>query len=101
MGAEQADRWEGAATAAAGIRVPASIGDYLILRAVRESTGTAVEVTDEQIFAAQRTFASLTGIWPALEGAATWAALGQLRESGFLDGKERVVLMNTAMGLKS
>jgi threonine synthase len=100
-GATRADRWVDAATAAAGIRVPSAIGDYLILAAVRESEGTAVEVTDEEIFAAQREFASLTGIWPALEGAATWAAMRQLRESGFLGGNERVVLMNTAMGLKS
>jgi threonine synthase len=100
-GAEKADRWEGAATAAAGIRVPVSVGDYLILRAVRESGGTAVEVTDDQIVEAQRVFATLTGIWPALEGAATWAALAQLGESGFLNGEERVVLTNTAMGLKS
>jgi threonine synthase len=100
-GSEKADRWEGAATAAAGIRVPASIGDYLILRAVRESGGTAVEVTDGEIFDAQRRMATLTGIRPALEGAATWAALRQLRESGVLTGAERVVLMNTAMGLKS
>jgi threonine synthase len=100
-GAEKADRWKDAATVAAGIRVPVSIGDYLILRAVRESGGTAVEVADEEIIEAHRTFASLTGIWPALEGAATWAALAQLRESGFLGGEERVVLMNTAVGLKS
>jgi len=99
-GALKADRWENASTPAAGIRVPVSIGDYLILRAVRQSGGTAVEVTDEEIIEAQRAFASLTGIWPALEGAATWAALAQLRESGFLSGEDRVVLMNTAMGLK-
>jgi threonine synthase len=67
---------------------------------VRESGGTAVEVTDEEIIEAQRTFSILTGIWPALEGAATWAALAHLHESGFLGGDERLVLMNTAMGLK-
>ena len=99
-GAPKADRWENASTAAAGIRVPVSIGDYLILRAVRESGGTAVGVTDEEMIEAQRAVAILTGIWPALEGAATWAALAQLRESGFLSGEDRVVLMNTAMGLK-
>jgi threonine synthase len=100
-GALRADRWENASTAAAGIRVPVSIGDYLILRAVRESGGTAVEVTDEEIIEAQRAFATLTGIWPALEGAATWAAVAQLRASGFLSGEDWVVLMNTAMGLKA
>jgi threonine synthase len=100
-GATRAEKWEGAATVAAGIRVPAAIGDYLILAAVRESGGTAVAVTDDEIIEAQRAFGVLTGTWPALEGAATWAALRQLRESGFLGGGERVVLMNTAMGLKS
>lgn len=99
-GAENAEPWADAQTVAAGIRVPSAIGDYLILRAVRESGGTAVTVTDEQILGAQRTLGRLAGINAAPEGAATYAALETLRAGGFLGGVERVVLFNTGTGLK-
>ena len=98
-GAEAAEPWVDAQTIAAGIRVPSAIGDYLILRAVRESGGTAVAVTDDEIVEAQRNLARLSGILPALEGAATYAALPHLVRSRFLDGDERVVLFNTGTGL--
>jgi threonine synthase len=100
QGAAHAEPWRNAHTAAAGIRVPAAIGDYLILRAVRESGGTAISVSEDAIFAAQREMARLTGVYSAPEGAATWAAAGKLRESGFLAGDERVVLFSTGMGIK-
>ena len=100
QGAEHAEPWADAHTVAAGIRVPSAIGDYLILGAVRESGGTAVAVTDEEIVEAQLTLGRLTGINAAPEGAATYAALSHLRESGFLRGNERVVLFNTGTGLK-
>ena len=99
-GSEYAERWPNAKTAAAGIRVPAAIGDYLILRAVRESGGTAVAVDEDSIFEAQREMARLTGVYSAPEGAATWAAARRLRETGFLNGDERVVLFSTGMGIK-
>jgi threonine synthase len=99
-GEDRAEPWTDAHTLAAGIRVPAAIGDYLILRAVRESGGTAVAVSDEEIRAAQRTLGRLAGIYAAPEGAATFAALRLLVESGFLSGGERVVLFNTGTGLK-
>jgi threonine synthase len=99
-GDDNAEPWRDARTLAAGIRVPSAIGDYLVLRAVRESAGTAVAVADEQIVDAQRTLARLTGIFAAPEGAATVAALAPLHRAGFLSGDERVVLFNTAMGLK-
>jgi threonine synthase len=99
-GADHAEPWANARTLAAGIRVPAAIGDYLILGAVRESGGTAVAITDEEIVAAQRILARLSGIYAAPEGAATFAALPQLAGSGFLSGTERVVLFNTGTGLK-
>ena len=95
-----AERWENASTLAAGIRVPSAIGDYLILDVVRESNGTAVAVTDEEIVQAQLTLGRLAGIYAAPEGAATFAALAHLRSSGFLAGDERVVLFNTGSGLK-
>jgi threonine synthase len=98
--ADHAERWEDARTIAAGIRVPAAIGDYLILRAVRESGGTAVAVSDDAIREAQREMARLSGVYSAPEGAATWAAGRDLRRSGFLRGAERVVLFSTGMGLK-
>ncbi len=99
-GAEHAEPWENARTMASGMRVPAAIGDYLILRAVRDSGGTAVTVGDDEIASAQRELARTSGIWAAPEGAATFAALAQLRASGFLGGSERVVLFNTGAGSK-
>jgi threonine synthase len=99
-GVEHAEPWTDARTFAAGIRVPAAIGDYLILRAVRDSGGTAVAVDDDEIAGAQRTLGRLTGIYAAPEGAATFAAIAHLKRSGFLAGDERVVLFNTGTGLK-
>jgi threonine synthase len=99
-GEDHAEPWTDARTLAPGIRVPAAIGDYLILRAVRESGGLAVSVTDGEILRAQRDLARLTGILAAPEGAAPVAALVPLRASGFLEGTERVVVFNTATGLK-
>jgi threonine synthase len=100
-GADYAEPWANAQTVAAGLRVPSAIGDYLMLRAVRASGGTAVAVPDEEILEAQRALARLTGILPAIEGAAPYAALPHLVRSGFLRGDERVVLFNTGTGLTS
>ena len=100
QGADHADPWHGATTIAAGIRVPSAIGDYLVLKAVRESRGTAVAVSDDQILAAQSAMASETGIYASPEGAATWAALKPLRQRGFLTGDEDVVLFSTGIGIK-
>lgn len=99
-GAAHAERWDNAKTIAAGIRVPQAIGDYLVLEAVRDSDGTAVAVTDEEIIQAQADLGRLAGIFAAPEGAATYAAVPQLLRSGFLQGDERIVLFNTGMGLK-
>ena len=100
QGVDHADPWQGATTIAAGIRVPSAIGDYLVLKAVRESRGTAVAVSDDQILAAQSAMASETGIYASPEGAATWAALKPLRQRGFLTGDEDVVLFSTGIGIK-
>jgi threonine synthase len=97
-GADRAEPWADASTVADGIRVPFAIGDSLILRAVRESGGTAVAVTDDEIVAARRQLLPLLGIDACLEGAATYAALPHLRRSGFLTGDERVVIFNTGTG---
>jgi threonine synthase len=99
-GATHAEPWVDAQTIAAGIRVPAAIGDYLILEAVRESRGTAVTVSEQEIVEAQIEMGRLCGVYSAPEGAATWAAARKLRSIGFIDGTERVVLFSTGMGLK-
>jgi threonine synthase len=100
QGTRHADPWSDARTIAAGIRVPSAIGDYLVLDALRDSGGTAVAVSDDEIVEAQRVLARDAGLYASPEGAATYAALRPLRRNGFLDGTEHVVLFNTAMGLK-
>ena len=99
-GVEHATFWENAHTLAAGIRVPAAIGDFLILRAIRASNGFATAVTDEEIFSIQRTLASEEGLLLCPEGAATAAALVKEIASGRIDPGESVVLFNCATGLK-
>ncbi len=100
QGADHAEPWLDARTDAAGLRVPVAIGDYLILRAVRESGGTAVTVSKSEIRDAQLELGRRAGVYAAPEGAATWAALRGLRQSGFLNGNERVTLFCTGMGVK-
>jgi threonine synthase len=95
-----AEAWQNAQTIAAGLRVPLAIGDYLILDAVRQTGGTAVAVSEEDIREAQLEMGRLAGVYPAPEAAATWAATRLLRRAGFLSGEERVVLFCTGMGLK-
>jgi threonine synthase len=95
-----AEPWENAQTIAAGLRVPAAIGDYLILDAVRDTGGTAIAVSEDAILEAQREMGRLAGIYAAPEAAATWAAANQLRKSGWLTGEERMVLFCTGSGLK-
>ena len=99
-GAERARPWENAHTVAAGLRVPRVFADRLILRALRETNGLAVAVTDEEILAAQKEMARTEGIFPAPEGAATLAALHRLVAQGAIAPQERVVLFNTGSGLK-
>ncbi len=98
--ASRAQPWEDAHTIAAGLRVPSTIGDRLILRALYESRGAAVAVDDLDIVMAQRRMAALEGVFTAPEGAATLAALDQLVMGGWLKPDERVVLFSTGLGLK-
>jgi threonine synthase len=86
-------------TVAFGITVPKALGDFLVLDAVRSTGGTAVAVTDDELLAAQRALAQDEGLWVCPEGAACFAAVGQLRESGWLGGDENVVVLNTGTGL--
>jgi len=99
-GAEFADFWEGARTVADGLRVPAAVGDFLILRALHESEGTAVTVTDEAMIEACNTIGRTEGIFAAPEGGATLAAFERLRASGWIGDGDRVVLFNTGSGYK-
>lgn len=96
----RADAWEHAETAAAGLRVPAPYADRLILRAIRQSQGTAVAVSDDNLVVAHREIAKSEGLLAAPEGAATWAALKHLAARGWIRPEERVVLFNTGSGLK-
>lgn len=99
-GAEHAEPWTNASTIASGLRVPSAIGDYLVLGAIRESGGTALSVSDSDMQAAQVEMAREVGLFPCPEGAASWAAVAQLKTSGFLRGDESVLLFNTGMGIK-
>ena len=99
-GDETAAAWEDAQTCASGLRVPGAVGDFLMLRALRESQGTAVAVGDEELIADSHELARLTGIFPAPEGGATLSALRRLRDSGWVADDDRVVLFNTGSGTK-
>ena len=99
-GVEKAERWEGANTVASGIRVPAAIGDFLILRAVRDSNGFAIAVDDTSIQEAQIEVAHSSGLLMGPEGAATYAAYKQSIKDGRVSKDERVVLFNCGTGLK-
>jgi threonine synthase len=99
-GEEHAPRWEGAHTVAAGIRVPKAVGDFLILRAVRESGGFAIAVPDEETVAAVDGAAREDGLLLCPEGGATLAAYARALEQGLVGRDERAVLFNCATGLK-
>jgi threonine synthase len=99
-GEEFADPFPNPKTLAAGMRVPAAVGDFLVIRAVRESGGTALTVTDDQMVDSVRDMSSFEGIFPAPEGGATLSALQLLLDSGEIGKDERVVLLNTGSAVK-
>jgi threonine synthase len=99
-GDEFAQPWENAQTMASGIRVPAAVGDFLMLRALRESGGTAVTVSDAEIDAGTRLITGLEGLFVCPEGGAVVAGLQKLAASGWVRPDEQVVLFNTGTGLK-
>jgi len=98
-GQERAEPWQNAHTAAAGLRVPRAIGDFLILRAVRESGGTAVAVSDAAMLDATALVGRTSGVYAAPEGAATAAALPELARLGAVRPGDQVVLFSTGSGL--
>ncbi|GAA4723198.1 threonine synthase [Sphingomonas lutea] len=99
-GEEFAERWEGAATVATGIRVPKAVGDFLILRAVRDSGGAAIAVPEDAILQSVEDVARDDGFLLCPEGGAVVAAWRQARDQGLVRSDERVVLFNCANGNK-
>jgi threonine synthase len=100
QGAERAEPWENARTAADGLRVPRAIGDFLILQAVRDSGGTAVAVTDAEMIEDMIAIGSHEGVSAAPEGGAALRAIARLAASGTIGKDETVVLFNTGGALK-
>ncbi len=99
-GKEFAEFWQGAKTIADGLRVPAAVGDFLILRGLRESNGTAVAVPDKEIMEAANLMGRTQGIFAAPEGGATLAGFINLRKQGWIKDDEKVVLFNTGSAYK-
>jgi threonine synthase len=99
-GAERSELWPDARTVADGLRVPKAIGDFLVLRAVRESGGTALAVSDREMVAAMRELGRYEGISAAPEGGAALQALRVLLADGRVKPTDSVVLFNTGGALK-
>jgi threonine synthase len=99
-GKDHADEWPDPRTLAAGLRVPSAVGDFLMLKAIRESGGTAVAVPDNEIIEDTRELASKEGIFSSPEGGAALACLKRLIKSGFVAPSDRIVLFITGSGYK-
>jgi threonine synthase len=99
-GRDQSVASQEAHTIASGLRVPKALGDFLVLRAVRESGGTAVAMPDQEMLDDGLKMAATEGIFPAPEGGACVAAVRKLLSSGFLNASDEVVILNTGSGLK-
>ncbi|GHF37455.1 threonine synthase [Amycolatopsis bartoniae] len=99
-GARESEPFPDARTVAFGITVPKALGDFLVLDAVYTTEGTAIAVTDDELLAAQRRLAELDGAFVCPEGAACFAAVDRLRESGRLGEADEVVVLNTGAGIK-
>ena len=100
QGAGQCEFWPSASTVAAGLRVPQPLGDFLILKAVRQSGGTCLAVDDQALLDAGLRLAREEGLFICPEGAACIAALEKLLQNGFLKRDETIVIYNTGSGLK-
>ncbi|TMC97885.1 MAG: threonine synthase [Chloroflexi bacterium] len=101
QGTAFAEPWPGAATRAAGIRVPSALGDHLILECLRRSGGGAVAVPEAEIVSMQMYAARMGGGYLSLESAAAFAALPVMRERGLIEADERIVVFDTGAGFKS
>jgi threonine synthase len=99
-GLDEAPFWEGAATHAHGLRVPKALGDFLILRGLRESHGAGVAVSESEIVQGVKDAGATEGLFMAPEGGACVAALRKLKASGHVSADDSVVLFNTGTGFK-
>ena len=99
-GSDRSKFWDSAATVAAGLRVPKPLGDFLVLRAVRDSGGTAIAVSDRDLIDAGIRLATEEGIFASPDGGACVAAAERLLREGFLKRDDRIVIYNTGSGLK-
>jgi threonine synthase len=99
-GEKFAAEFPNAHTVASGLRVPKAIGDFLMLKILRDSNGGAVAIDDSEMIEAVREVGKTEGLFVAPEGAACFAALRRLRAAGKIDIGERVVIFNTGSGIK-
>ena len=99
-GRDTTEPWANPSTKAYGLRVPSPIGGFLCLRALRETQGLAVSVSEAETVSAARELASSSGIDVCPEGGAAWAATNHLIESAWIRPGDRVVVFNTGTGLK-
>ena len=99
-GADTADETENPHTFASGLRVPKAVGDFLVLRAVRESKGIAIAIPDESIRVAWLEMSRKEGLYVAPEAAAAWAALKELVQNDVVQKSDRIVIVVTGSGLK-
>ena len=95
-----AELWQNAETIASGLRVPQAVADFLMLQTIRESHGTAVSVTDDEMLAEIPRVGKAEGIFFCPEGAACVAALRRLMETSWIQPNDEVLIFNTASGLK-
>lgn len=100
-GSERSESWPNPKTVAGGLRVPHPFADYLILSAVRDTGGTTVAVSDQEMVASIQEMASLEGVFPCVEGAATLAGLRRLLQADAIDRDGTIVLLNTGTGYKN
>jgi threonine synthase len=99
-GATKTEPWPNAHTRAYGLRVPSPIGGFICVRALHESSGTAIMIEEEEMQSGTAALAARSGIDVCPEGGAAWAALAKLRASGFIRPSDQVVVFNTGTGLK-
>jgi threonine synthase len=100
QGKDTAEPWQNAKTVASGLRVPQAVADFLMLRALRESNGTALSVSDDDMLEEIPRIGRAEGIFFCPEGAACVAALRHLVKQGWIKPSDEVVIFNTATGLK-
>ena len=99
-GSNESEPWPNASTEAAGLRVPSVFADYIILRVLRETGGTAIAVSDSDMVKAMSEMGAAEGVFACPEGAATLVGLKRLLDQSFFQGSETIILMNTGSGLK-